>query len=146
MRLVDAHYPFMETMGLILPHEVLLRIHLADGLHIGLVFLIQRVLAHRIQQSVYRLQIPPHIVQLLAYRGFQLRTGPFLLLGNCQVVLPRSLTIRPRLHRSMKLPDEILVDDHLSLFPARIQKSEVRRIGDVLWAGCGINQQSASVP
>ncbi len=44
------------------------------------------------------LQILPHIAQLLAYGGFQLRPEPFLLLDDGQVILPRRLTIGSRLH------------------------------------------------
>lgn len=132
-------------MGLVPLHEVLLLVHLADRLQISPVLLLQRVLDHFSQQSVDRLQFPLHIAQLLAYGSFQLRSGPFLLLGDVQVVLPRRLTIGPRLHGSMKRPYEQLVDDLLAFFSALIQNPEVGRIGDVLGAGSCVNEHTAAV-
>ncbi len=134
MRLVDTHNPFRNAVRLLCPHVGLLLEHLRDRLHIHLIIFLQRILRKCTQKLTDRLQGPVHTAQLLANIRSQLRLG-LILLRRLQIYLPRLLAIGPWLLLTMKDRNEQLVDDLLAFLPARVQKFEVRRIRDVLWAG-----------
>jgi hypothetical protein len=145
MRLVDAHYPFRNSVRLLRPNVAQLLENLRDRLHIHLNLLLERILRECTKKLSDRLQVPVHIAKLLSHGCSQLNLCLVFLLSRLQIYLACLLELGPLLLPSMHDRHVQFVDDFLTYIPAGVQKLEVRRIGDVLWAGRRVQQHYAAV-